>query len=285
MTIYKIERKPQKSLKELERDAIAFANQGRWDAAAEANQEALALSADNVEALNRLGRALSELGRYTDARATFQRVLRLSRNNPIARKNLERIASLQDAPASKPVSGLAPRLFLKESGKTCLTDVTALGGARQLSRLAPGETLALERSEGAVVVRVPKGEVIGRLSPKLAARLARLLQGGNRYAVGVAALADGRVTVLIREVYQHPSLIGVVSFPSSAEGADTYADDVEVVEEEGPEPEPGAAPGAWPAAQAVDEKEREGDGEAEERGVAARSPGNDDEEDDEEDEK
>lgn len=280
MTIYKLDRKPQKSLRELERDAIAFANQGRWDAAAEANREALALSADNVEALNRLGRALAELGRYTDARATFQKVLRLSRNNPIARKNLERIASLQDAPASKPVSGLAPRLFLKESGKTCLADVTALGGARQLSRLAPGETLALERSGSAVVVRVPKGQVIGRLTPKLAARLARLLQGGNRYAVAVVSVAGGKLSVLIREVYQHPSLTGVVSFPSSAEGADTYADDVEVVDEDAPELEPEPAPGAWPTAQAGDEKEREGEGEAEESGGAARNSGDDDDDDD-----
>ncbi len=283
MTIYKLDPKPQKSLKELERDAIAFANQGRWDAAAAANQEALARSADNVETLNRLGRALSELGRYTDARQTFQKVLRLSRNNPIARKNLERIANLQDAPAPKPASGLAPRLFLKESGKTCLTDVTALGGARQLSRLAPGEALALEVSGSAVVVRVPKGDVIGRLTPKLASRLARLLQGGNRYAVAVASIAGAKLSVLIREVYQHASLAGVVSFPSSAEGADTYADDLEVVEDEGPEPEPGPAPGAWPTAQAGDEKEREGDGEAEESGAAARKSDDDDDDDEEDD--
>lgn len=282
MTIYKIDRKPQKSLRELERDAIAFANQGRWDAAAEANQEALALSADNVEALNRLGRALSELGRYADARETFQKVLRLSRNNPIARKNLERIASLEDAPAPKPVSGLAPRLFLKESGKTCLTDVTTLDGARQLSRLVPGETLTLEHSDSAVVVRVPKGEVIGRITPKLAARLARLLQGGNRYAVAVSSIAGGKLSVLIREVYQHPSLTGVVSFPSSVEGADVYADDVEVVDDEGPEPEQGPAPSAWAVGQAGDEKEHEGDGEAEENGAAARK--SDDDDDDEEDE-
>lgn len=232
MTIFKIAGRPQRSLKDLEREAIALANQGRWEEAVAVNREALSMARESVEALNRLARALSELGRYSEARESLQRVLLLSPGNTIAKKNLDRIAGLKDTAAPARASSLAPRVFIEDSGKTRVTDIAVEDRDRLLSQLAPGEALTLEPAGHAVVVRIPAGEVVGRITPKLAARLARLMRGGNRYVAAVASVGAGKVSVLIREEYQHPSLSGVVSFPGGAEGPLAYGDELEFAEEE-----------------------------------------------------
>ena len=40
------------------------------------------------------------------------------------------------------------------------------------------------------------------------------MEGGNKYTTAVVSSAEDRLTVIIREVYQHPSQAGQLSFPS-----------------------------------------------------------------------
>ena len=47
---------------------------------------------------------------------------------------------------------------------------------------------------------------------KHAFRLIRLIEGGNQYAAAIASSND-ELKVLIKEVYQHPSQAGRLSFP------------------------------------------------------------------------
>ncbi|MSQ11486.1 MAG: tetratricopeptide repeat protein [Dehalococcoidia bacterium] len=224
-----------KNVKEREREAIALANQGRWEAAAQANADVLDANPNDLEALNRLGRSLSELGRYTEARRAFQKAMALSPSNPIAKKNLDRIAGLKDVKKQrKTAPGLAPKLFLEESGKTCLTELIVGASPQQLAKLAVGDAVQLRQEQRAVVVHTASGELLGRLPPRLTLRLTRLMNGGNRYVAAIASVAGKRLSLLIREEYQHPSLANVVSFPSSAEGID-YLQEAAGLEEEGEE--------------------------------------------------
>ena len=66
--------------------AIDLATQRRWDEAAVVNQELLDVIPDDVEALNRLGKALSETGRYAAARKALEAALKVSPSNAIAKK-------------------------------------------------------------------------------------------------------------------------------------------------------------------------------------------------------
>jgi len=91
-----------------------------------------------------------------------------------------------------------------------------------LEELAPKEkragTVAGDRAvlkvEGSrLVVQNSRGEYLGRVEPKHAPRLIRLMLGGNKYsAVVVKSTADG-MTVMVRETYQDPSQVGKLSFP------------------------------------------------------------------------
>ena len=56
-----------KSKKELSKDAISLALDGQWEDAVRINQAILEQAPGEVETMNRLGKALSELGQYERA--------------------------------------------------------------------------------------------------------------------------------------------------------------------------------------------------------------------------
>src|SRR5215218_7651218 len=107
--------------------AIQLAMQNKWQEAAELNRQILEQFPEDVDTLNRLGKALMELGRYADSRDQYQRATKLDPSNGIAAKNLVRMTKLAEeastskvvaVPHSRPVD---PSLFIEESGKTAVT--------------------------------------------------------------------------------------------------------------------------------------------------------------------
>src|ERR1700704_4997182 len=97
--------------------AITLAMKNRWDEAAQVNREILELFPNEVDAYNRLGKALTELGRYADARDAYSHAVKLDPLNGIASKNLQRLGKLAAgggvAPSPSPVS---PRPFMEANG-------------------------------------------------------------------------------------------------------------------------------------------------------------------------
>ena len=76
------------------KEAITLANESRWDEAVFVNRLIVESSPYDIGAYNRLGKALSEMGRYSEARDSFQNALSISPYNSIAKKNLLRLANL-----------------------------------------------------------------------------------------------------------------------------------------------------------------------------------------------
>jgi tetratricopeptide (TPR) repeat protein len=236
MEIHQIEH-----LTKLKRDksnqAIALATQGKWDEAAAVNQELLDVIPDDVEALNRLGKALSETGRYGDACKALKRALEISPSNAIARKNLDRMSGLKDAPTPKKSGGtagrLAPQVFIEESGKSTTTSLLGLGDATVLGQVTSGDTVELVVDGATVEVQNHDGQRLGRLEPKLAARLIKLLDGGNKYVAAVASISAKGVGVVVRETYQSSKMSGLVSFPAPRGRAQAYNADMDVDLDEG----------------------------------------------------
>src|SRR4051794_14685669 len=107
--------------------AIQLAMQNKWQEAADVNRQILEHFPDDVDTLNRLGKAEMELGHYAGAKSQYKRAAEIDPSNGIAVKNLARLTKLADeageAPTavhSKPVD---PSLFIEESGKTAVTDL------------------------------------------------------------------------------------------------------------------------------------------------------------------
>ena len=72
--------------------AIAAALESDWQRAAELNKQILDVSPEDVEARNRYGRALLEVGKLDEARAAYQEVVKAYPHDPIALRQIARIA-------------------------------------------------------------------------------------------------------------------------------------------------------------------------------------------------
>lgn len=166
-----------------------------------------------MDAFNRLGRALMELGQYAEAREAYSRALELDSGNSIAKKNLERLAHLKETSAAAGRHKVAPHLFVEEVGRAGVVNLVQIARKEALARMAAGDQVNLKPDGQALLVESPGGEYIGQVEPKHAQRLLKLMDGGNKYEAAITTLDDKGVRVIIKEVYQHPSQVGRLSFP------------------------------------------------------------------------
>ncbi|WIG60766.1 MAG: hypothetical protein OJF49_003514 [Ktedonobacterales bacterium] len=201
--------------------AIKLALESKWEEAVDANQRLLVLAPRDLSTLNRLGKALSEVGRYSEARQAYSEALEIDPTNNIARKNIDRLSQLDESDATNrgKHERIDPRLFIEETGKTGFTNLIDLAPRAIRARLTAGDQVYLEREGVALYVRNANGDRIGRIEPRLASRLIKFMDSGNQYAAGITELGDKEVRVIIRETFQHPDMFGKVSFP--AKGGET----------------------------------------------------------------
>lgn len=200
--------------KQLGEQAVRLAVSSRWDEAVTVNREFVRLFGDEPDALNRLGKALSEVGQISEARKAYGRSIELDPTNTIARRNLDRLAGMQDSVvAGQAQSQLDTRLFVEESGKATVAKLQAVDGNRT-AVLDPGDLVELQVQGNAVNVVTNNGGYIGMIEPRIGLRMAKMMAAGNLYSAALVT-ATGDVKVMLRETFQHPSQIGRVSFPQS----------------------------------------------------------------------
>ncbi len=206
--------------------AIAHATRGEWEAAVEANRQLLEFGPD-TDAYNRLGKALAELGRHDEALTAYEQALERDATNRIAQRNVERLRLLTQAGKKadagsvdgRPVKAPAT-VFIEEMGKTGRARLIKLGPPRVLAPLSPGDAVTLAAEKDELVAKVGSA-TIGAVEPRIASRLLKLMQGGNRYEAAITTIheAGGELTIIIREVFTHPSNFGKVSFPTVGQAA------------------------------------------------------------------
>ena len=195
------------------KQAISLAMESHWEEAASVNRLIVDHSPDDVEAHNRLGKALSELGQYKEARKVYKRALQLAPNNGIARKNLQRIEPLREDISQKTQrKRVPPHFFIEETGKTGSVTLVNEAPEETLAKTSAGEPVALEFMDKTLQVTTTDGEYLGSVDPKIALKLIDLSRGGNRYAGAISRLDGSQIHIFIKETYQHPSQKGRLSF-------------------------------------------------------------------------
>lgn len=210
--------------RQLAETAISHATRGEWEEAIVANRQLLELGPD-IDACNRLGKALAELGRHAEALEAYEQALERDATNRIAQRNIERLRLLMAAkrpttngksrPEKAPVT-----LFIEEMGKTGRARLINMAAPRVLAPLSPGDAITLEVRGDELVASVGK-TAIGSVEPRIATRLLKLIAGGNRYDAAITTVheAGGEVVIMIREVFTHPDNFGKVSFPTQGQAA------------------------------------------------------------------
>jgi tetratricopeptide (TPR) repeat protein len=190
--------------------------QGRWREAVAANQEIIASFTNDVEAHNRLGKAYMELGEYSLAREAYSRAAELDHYNVIAKKNLWRLSHLQEDTVGSEVdaSKVEPQQFIEETGKAGVVHLGHLAPQEILARVVAGDKAYLKLDGSRLIVEDGLGTYLGEVEPRHGRRLIKLMEGGNRYEAAVISSTEDSITVIIREVYEHPSQVGQLSFPA-----------------------------------------------------------------------
>ena len=217
--------------RQVSKQAIALAMQGRWREVVVANQNLVESFPDDIDAYNRLGRAYMELGEYAQAKEAYSKAIAIDPYNSIAQKNLDRLALLgKSAKATKAAAAhgagaqvrkVEPTQFIKEVGKAGVVNLLSMARPQVLAKMVAGAPLNLKIDGTNLVVENGLGEYVGQVDPRHGQRLIKLMEGGNRYSAAVvSSTAEGKVTVMIREIYQDPSQAGRLSFPPR-EGAET----------------------------------------------------------------
>jgi len=208
----------------LSKEAIDMALQGRWEEAEAVNRDIIEKFPTDVEAYNRLGRALTELGDFDQAKEAYVKALELSPDNTIARKNAARLTSLSESMASlssEPQKSLVRKaqaqkvaldLFITEVGKAGVANLHNVAASKVLAKMGFGDQVQLEARGQHLIVLSQSGEYLGEVEPKQGLRLVKLMLGGNRYDAAILNVEESKVQVIIKEVYQHPSQMGRPSF-------------------------------------------------------------------------
>ena len=198
-------------------DAIALALQSRWEEAVAVNRSIIDIFPDDADAYNRLGKALTQLGRYAEAWQAYSHALEIEPNNGIARKNLDRLSQLKELDTEpRSARQLGSHLFIEETGRAEIADLCRLAPREVLARMAAGDPVQLKPRGQSLKVESTDGDYIGEVESKLGLRLIKLMEGGNSYAAAIASMTGDKGKVMIKETFRHPSQAGILSFPARA---------------------------------------------------------------------
>jgi hypothetical protein len=194
--------------------------QSRWREAVAINKDIVEDFPNDIDAYNRLGRAYMELGEYSLAKEAYSSALKLDHYNAIAKRNLRRLSLLGERPIiSVGDSDTAkPQHFIEEIGKAGVVNLYRLAPREILARMVAGDKVHLKISNSGLIVENSSGQYLGEVEPEHGPRLLRLMKGGNEYSAAIVSATEDKVTIIVREVNQHPSQVGKLSFPVRRSG-------------------------------------------------------------------
>ena len=198
---------------DLAQKAISAAISGNWENAVEITQKILQIDKENIDALNRLAKAYSELGNLVKAKSVSSKVLGLDPYNKIANKCIERWKGLKQGESVRS-HGVTGNLFIEEPGKTKIVSLINLGGPEVLAMLDAGDEVKFDPHGHRVSVTTIDKKYVGRLPDDIGSRVKQLLTAGNEYMILVKSIDQKEIKVFIRVVKTVPHLANVPSFTS-----------------------------------------------------------------------
>lgn len=201
----------------LKAQAIQTALMGDWNNAISLNQSILLENPDDIDTLNRLGFAYASAGNTKEAKNIYQKVLLLDHQNPIALRNLKRIAGTNGStvPSNSTPTANISTLFIEEPGKTKVVELLNMADKKVLTPLRSGERLTLSVKRMKIFVLDQNKQYIGMLPDDIGRRLIRFMEGGNEYDACIKSVDNNKVTIFAREIKRSKFFTNQPSFTPS----------------------------------------------------------------------
>lgn len=233
------------SAENLNQLAINAALSASWQKAIDLNLKIIEIEPKSIEALNRLGRAYFELGKFSEAKKSFDKSLAFDPYNQIAAKFIKRIETCKKNGNKKQncpdencnFVQVGDDLFIEEPGRTKLIALLKTAEPQKLSLLSPGAEVFLNIKNKVIAVADQNKGYLGVLPDDLSHHLIRLIHGGNKYQAIIKTVKVNGLSILIREVYRSARFKNQPSFLDNLNMAQTYSSDNIVIfedEEEAP---------------------------------------------------
>lgn len=192
--------------------AIKAALRGDWEGAVEINLEILSASPQNIAALNRLGRAYTELGQKEAAGDAYAQVLKIDKYDVIASKNLKLLPHQKSNLAE---ISLSDENFIELPGLTKSTVLIKVASRDILLSLVCKQKLELIPRTRLIAVMTEDKVCIGCLPDDLSLKLISLIKSGYSYSSCLKGASDNSVNIFIRETKRPKRPTAAPSFSRS----------------------------------------------------------------------
>lgn len=200
----------------LQKQAIQAALSCEWEKALKLNEQLLDLDGNNPDCLNRLAKAYTELGKYSQAKKIYDQVLEIDPYNTIAQKNLKKVTAFKKGdgviPGNHIPNIISASCFLEEPGLTKIVNLIKVAEPQRLLTLSAGQLVDLVVKSRGITVIDAYNQYLGVLPDDIAFHMQKLIKGGNKYQCFIKSIKANALSILIREIFRSKKFKNQASF-------------------------------------------------------------------------
>ena len=207
-----MEVKAKTNVNSLIKSAIREASNNNWEKAKKLNLVILNISKNNIETLNRLGISYMKLSNKVNATKCFKNVLKISPNNVIAQKNLNKL-QLNLPEITINLSKIDSANLINETGKSIHLKCDIKNSKKILNQgIDTGSKLTIRNEKDSIGIYKGNSK-IHIIDNSIAKRISNLINLGNEYTCTVLGVSENSINISIKETSKSKKTMQIISFP------------------------------------------------------------------------
>ncbi len=207
-----MEVKAKTNVNSLIKSAIREASNNNWEKAKKLNLVILNISKNNIETLNRLGISYMKLSNKVNATKCFKNVLKISPNNVIAQKNLNKL-QLNLPEITINLSKIDSANLINETGKSIHLKCDIKNSKKILNQgIDTGSKLTIRNEKDSIGIYKGNSK-IHIIDNSIAKRISNLINLGNEYTCTVLGVSENSININIKETSKSKKTMQIISFP------------------------------------------------------------------------
>lgn len=207
-----MEVKAKTNVNSLIKSAIREASNNNWEKAKKLNLVILNISKNNIETLNRLGISYMKLSDKVNATKCFKYVLKISPNNMIAQKNLNKL-QLNLPEITINLSKIDTANLVNETGKSIHLKCDIKNSKKILNQgIDTGSKLTIRNEKDSIGIYKGNSK-IHIIDNSIGKRISNLINLGNEYTCTVLGVSENSININIKEKSKSKEAMQIISFP------------------------------------------------------------------------